>query len=90
MTTLRLQDGATYAAFDGFVVEVSGLNGSANIKRIALAALEQVGLADTAAGELMFLVKTRKGGFGLAVSPARRAEWQTLVDAVTEALARRP
>ena len=87
---MRVQDATTYASFDGFVIEVSGLSGGGNIKRIALVALERVGLADTGAGELMFMVKTRKGGFGLAVSPARRAEWQTLVDAINEALARQP
>jgi hypothetical protein len=81
---VRVSDGSKFASFDGYVLEVSGLSGSANVRRVAVETIESVALA-LAGDELMFGVRSRKGGFGVVVSPARRADWEALITAVNAA-----
>ncbi len=82
----RVHDGGKFGSFDGFVLEVSGLSGSAKSRRLAVEAIDAIGIVE-AGGELMLGVKSRKGGFGLVISAARQGEWQSLVDAVVAAKA---
>ena len=74
---LQVRDGGKSASFDGFVLEVAGLSGSASSKRVAIEVLESAAVA-AAGDELMFVVKSRKGGFGLMISQARRGDWEQL------------
>ncbi len=83
--TLRVSDGGKSGSFDGFVLEVSGLAG-ASTRRLALEGIDSVALAE-AGNEFMFVVKSRKGGFGLVVSAAKRTECDALVQAVSRARA---
>ncbi len=81
---IRVIDGKKAASFDGMVLEVFGVSGSAESKRVLITALEALTLAD-AGGEPMLVVKTAKGGFGLAVSAERREEWRGFVADVLRA-----
>ncbi len=85
MSDLRVIDGSKYADFDGFVLEVSGLSGTTSVERIAINAIEKVGVVRSG-DELMFMVKTPKGGFGLAGSLEKMAEWEALTSAVDAAI----
>jgi len=85
MNPLRVSDGSKFASFDGFVLEVSGLSGSASSRRIAVESIESVTVGP-AGSEWMFGVKTGKGGFGLVVSKACAADWEALAAAVRAAL----
>ena len=87
--TLRVSDGSKSASFDGFVLEVSGISGGATARRVAIEVLESITLGP-AGDELMLGVRSRKGGFGVVVSPARRAEWEAFVAAVNAARAALP
>jgi hypothetical protein len=86
---LRVSDGSKAANFDGFVLEVSGISGSSNARRLAIESIEAVMVAD-AKDEVMFGVRSRKGGFSLFVSQAKREEWQALAHAVMAARATLP
>jgi len=81
---VRVSDGSKVASFDGYVLEVSGLSGSADGRRLAVEVIESVALAP-AGDELMFVVRSRKGGFGVVVSPERCGEWEALIAAVDAA-----
>jgi hypothetical protein len=85
--SLQIHDGSKFGSFDGEVLEVSGLSGSTKGARLTVEAIESIMLAE-AGDELMLGVKSRRGGFGMVVSKARRAEWQALVQAVNDARAR--
>jgi hypothetical protein len=78
--------GSKYATFDGMVLEVFGMNGSTDSKRMAIPNIEKVACVP-AKGEWMFMVKTRRGGFGMAVSDGDEAQWQALAQSVSDAIA---
>ena len=78
---LQVIDKGKFANFDGFILEVSGLSGSASSKRIALNVFEKIALAK-AGDETMLMVKSKKGGFGLVVSEEKKAEWENFVSQV--------
>jgi hypothetical protein len=86
---MRVSDGSKAASFDGFVVEVSGISGSAHSRRLAIEAIEKVA-AMPSGDEMMFGVKSKKGGFAVFGSLALRAEWEALADAVNAAIAALP
>ncbi|MBI4836573.1 MAG: hypothetical protein HY817_04920 [Candidatus Abawacabacteria bacterium] len=83
---LQVHDGGKMASFDGLVLEVSGLSGSATSKRLAIEAIDSVTVAE-AGSELMFVVKSRKGGFGLMISIDKKLVWEDLAKAVNSAIA---
>jgi hypothetical protein len=81
----RVIDGSKSGIFDGFTLEVFGVSGQKDSQRLALPMIEKVGVA-AAGDEWLFLVKTRKSGFSIAISAEKKEEWELLVSAVTNAL----
>lgn len=81
---LRIIDGSKAAQFDGLFLEVSGINGSADSKRIGVQMIEKVGVAQ-AGEEWMFMVKAKNGGFSVVISAEKKSEWEQLATRVTEA-----
>lgn len=81
---LQIVDGSKSARFDGLILDISGLNGSPDVKRIALTNLEKIGI-DASGDEWLFLVKAKNGGFSLLISQQKKAEWEGLVEAVLAA-----
>jgi hypothetical protein len=86
---LQISDGTHSASFDGFVVEISGINGAAHTRRFAIETLENVG-ALAAKGEIGFGVKSKKGGGAVMFGLTKQAEWQALADAVNAAISALP
>jgi hypothetical protein len=78
---LRVVDGSKFASFDGQILEVSGLNGSAETKQLTLQNIVNVAIA-AAGDEWMFGVQSRNGGFSLVISPERKSEWEALVQTI--------
>jgi hypothetical protein len=81
---LTINDGSKSAQLDGLFLEVSGISGSGQSRRIGVESIVDVAVVGTG-GSLMFGVRTRKGGFTVAISPARRAEWEALAAAALAA-----
>jgi hypothetical protein len=81
---LRVSDGSKAANFDGFTLEVSGINGS-HSRRLAVESIEKVA-AQAAGTEVMFGVKAHRGGFAIFGSLDKLAEWEALASAVTAAI----
>lgn len=80
----RIIDGSKAAQFDGLFLEVSGINGSADSKRIGIQVVENVGVAQ-AGEEWLFMVKAKNGGFSVVISAEKKDAWEQLGTAVTEA-----
>lgn len=80
----RIVDGTKSASFDGLILEVSGVSGSADSKRLNALLIEDVTVA-VAGDEWMFIVKSTKGGFGVVISEDKKAAWEELAAAITEA-----
>lgn len=83
---LRIIDGSKAAGFDGLFLEVSGVSGSSDSKRIAINLIDAIVVAP-AGDELMLVVKSHKGGFGAVISAEKKAEWDQLVEEVNKARA---
>lgn len=81
---IQIIDGSKSARFDGLILDVSGLNGTSDVMRATIANIEKIGI-ETAGEESLFLLKLRNGGFSLIISPEKKAEWEALVQAVSEA-----
>ena len=81
---LRVIDGSKAASFDGLFLEVAGISGSAESRRLAVNTLDSVVVAP-AGDEWMFVVKSHKGGFGVAISAEKKAEWEHLAEEVMAA-----
>jgi len=84
---IRVSAGAKAVSFDGAVLEIFGMSGSGKTHRYAVEQIEKVGVAD-GKGEVMFMGKLTKGGFGVAFPAAKREELERIVAEVDEARAR--
>ena len=82
---LRVIDGNKSGIFDGFILEVFGVSGLADSQRLSLPMIEKIGVA-AAGDDWLFLVKTRKSGFSIAISAEKKSEWEALVREVANAL----
>jgi hypothetical protein len=85
-TPLRIIDGSKTASFDGLLLEVTGLSGKSDSKRLAMNNIDSVAVAQ-AGEEWMFIVKSRSGGFSVMISAQKKAEWENLVTEVRNAQA---
>ncbi len=83
---LRIIDGSKAAQFDGLFLEVSGINGSADSKRIGIQVIEKAGVVQ-AGEEWMFMVKAKNGGFSAVISAEKKDAWGELAKAIMEAQA---
>ncbi len=83
---LRIIDGSKAAQFDGLFLEASGINGSADSKRIGVQMIEKVGVAQ-AGEEWMFILKAKNGGFSAVISAEKKDQWEQLAAAIMEARA---
>jgi hypothetical protein len=84
---LRVSDGSKAASFDGFVLEVSGLSGASYTRRMAIEGIQNVTVI-VEKEVLMFGVRLiNGGGYIMFPSLAKRAEWETLANAVMAARA---
>lgn len=83
-SVLQLVDGSKGARFDGLVLDISGLNGSADVKRVTIANIDKISV-EPSGDEWLLLVRLRQGGFSAAISASRKAEWERLVQAVQDA-----
>ncbi|MBP6945522.1 hypothetical protein KBD61_04265 [Patescibacteria group bacterium] len=83
---LRIIDGSKAAQFDGLFLEVSGINGSADSKRVGVQMIEKVGVAQ-AGEEWMFMVKAKNGGFSAVISTEKKGQWEQLATTIMEARA---
>ncbi len=81
---LCIVDGSKSVRFDGLVLDVSGLDGTADVKRATITNIERIGV-EAAGEEWLFLVRLRNGGFSLVISTEKKAEWEALAHAVREA-----
>jgi hypothetical protein len=79
--SLRVIDGSKSGSFDGLILEVTGISGSSDSKRVAVNLIDSAVV--TAAGdEWMFVVKSHRGGFGVVISAEKKMEWDLLVQEV--------
>ncbi len=84
---IQILDGSKSARFDGLILDVSGLHGGAEVKRLTMPNIERVGV-EASGQEWLFLVKLRNGGFSLVISTHKKAEWEELAKAITAAQSR--
>lgn len=83
-TPLRIIDGSKIASFDGLILEVTGLSGKSDSKRLAINNIDSVAVAP-AGEEWMFIVKSRSAGCSIIISEAKKADWENLVREVRKA-----
>lgn len=81
---IQIVDGSKSARFDGQILDISGLNGSAEVRRLTLTGIEKIGV-EAAGNEWLFLIKTHNGAFSLMISAEKKAEWVGLVEVVRAA-----
>ena len=77
---LTVSDGNKTGQLDGVFLEVSGISGSGQSRRIGVESIVDVAVVG-AGDSLLFGVRTAKGGFTVAISPARRPQWEALARA---------